>query len=79
MEYLVLFVLGIIFDRCLLPLLDILFEWFTNVVSSKVHLIQSNMAVTNKEVNDYCQKDEKLQTHAIGFMMDNPSVEDEEE
>lgn len=70
MEKLWLFVLGIVFAKWVTPFLDILLEWFTNAISRSVHLIQSDMAVTNKNVEDYCKDGkESGMTHAIGFNM----------
>ena len=76
MENLWSFLLGIAFVKWVVPFLDILLEWFTNVISRSVHLIQSNMAVINKDVEDYCKDgQEKGMTHAIGFKMDEQEEE----
>jgi len=76
MENLWLFLLGIAFVKWVVPFLDILLEWFTNVISKKINLIQSDIAVTSKNVNDYCKDgQDKGMTHAIGFKMDEQEEE----
>ena len=70
MIYLGLFILGIAFEKWVVPFLDILLEWYQNIVTCKVHAIQSDIAVANKELQDYCKDDDKGTTHAIGFRMD---------
>lgn len=70
MEYLWLFLLGFFFDRWFGAVLDILLEWFKNIISYKVSIIQSNMMAISKDTEDYCKDSkESGMTHAIGFSM----------
>ncbi len=71
MNYLYLFILGVVFVKWIVPFLDIFLEWFSNIISRKIYLIQSDMVITNKKVEDYCSdgKDNEM-THAIGFRID---------
>ncbi len=78
MDYLVLFLLGVVFGRLLLAVLDALLEWFNNFVNQKVHLIQCNMKITENEVGNVCSKGEG-NGHAIGFNIGNCDEEDFED
>lgn len=72
MEYLWLFLLGFFFDRWFGAVLDILLEWFKNIISYKVSIIQSNMMAISKDTEDYCKDDKESEmTHAIGFSMND--------
>ena len=80
MEYLWLFLLGFFFDRWFGAVLDILLEWFKNIISYKVSIIQSNMMAISKDTEDYCKDGkESGMTHAIGFMMDKADSDMDEE
>lgn len=70
MDKLIVFILGCIFSRYILLLLDYLLDWFASYVSLRISHI-------NKQINDMAlEQNQAESTHAIGFVVQDDEFDD---
>lgn len=65
MDYLLIFIFGIVFVNCLFPILDSFSTWIQNVFGSKSVLIQ-------KSLDSLDENEEEFQQNQIGFHFNQP-------
>jgi hypothetical protein len=76
---LIYFVAGILFVRCVLPLLDNLISWFVTYIEKKKGKIAVTLTEYEKEIGDIVGENDAPVTRQIGFVVDDPSEYDTEE
>ena len=75
---LIYFLLGIIFIRCILPIIDQLTSWRLTAIEHKKTKLALKTTKLERRIEEVVKED-KSRTHQIGFITDEPYPTEENE